>query len=597
VTNYTDYTLFRRLIQQARPFWLHISGIFLLGLMGTPLMLLGPVPLKIAVDSVVGSDPMPGFLDAVLPGRATSTNIRILGMAAGLQVLVVLFSQLHELGGYVLRARAGEGLVLDFRSRLFRHVQRLSLLFHDTRGTADSLYRVQYDAPSIREIMINNVISLFSAAVMLIVTVYIITRIDWQLAMVAMGVSPFLFVLSWTYSQRIRPRYRDVRRLESSALEIVQEVLANFRVVKAFGREDSEQERFVDHSGVGVRERIRLALAEGSYGLLINMTTAIGTALVLFIGIRNVQSGVLTLGELLMVISYVAQLYAPLRTISRQVGTLQSSLASAERAFELLDEVPDVVERPHARGLKRGAGEIEFRNVSFTYRNDSRVLRDVSFRILPGTSLGIAGRTGAGKTTLVSLVTRFYDPNAGQILLDGVDLRDYKLADLRNQFAIVLQEPVLFSTSIAENIGYARPQAEHEEIMAAAQAANIHEFIIGLADGYDTLVGERGMRLSGGERQRVALARAFLKDAPILVLDEPTSSVDMDTEAGIIEAMKRLMVRRTTLMIAHRPSTLAVCDARIEIDEGIVISMTGSIEIGKISPTGYQVIRGPEKHR
>lgn len=596
MTNYTDSTLFRRLVEQARPFWLHIIGIFLLGLMATPLMLLGPVALKIAVDSVVGSDPLPGFLDALLPGWATSSNMRILGVAAGLQVLVVLLSQLHELGGYVLRARAGEGLILDFRSRLFRHVQRLSLLFHDTRGTADSLYRVQYDAPSIREIMINNVISLFSSAVMLVVTVYIITRIDWQLALVAMGVSPFLFVLSRTYTQRVRPRYRDVRGLESSALEIVQEVLANFRVVKAFGREDSEQERFVDHSGVGVRARIRLAIAEGSFGLLINMTTAIGTALVLFIGIRNVQSGVLTLGELLMVIAYVAQLYNPLRTISRQVGTLQSALASAERAFELLDEVPDVVERPHARGLKRGAGEIEFRDVSFTYREDSRVLRDVSFLIRPGTSLGIAGRTGAGKTTLVSLVTRFYDPNAGQILLDGVDLRDYKLADLRNQFAIVLQEPVLFSTSIAENIGYARPHAEHQEIMAAAQAANIHEFIIGLADGYDTLVGERGMRLSGGERQRIALARAFLKDAPILVLDEPTSSVDMDTEAGIMEAMKRLMERRTTLMIAHRPSTLAVCDARIEIEEGIVISATGSVQIGNVSPTGHNVIRAPQQH-
>ena len=341
--------------------------------MATPLMLLGPVPLKIAVDSVVGSDPVPGFLNVLLPGWATNSNIRILAMAAGLQVLVVLLSQLHELGGYVLRARAGEGLVLDFRSRLFRHVQRLSLPFHDTRGTADSLYRVQYDAPSIREIMINNVISLFSAAVMLVVTVYIIIRIDWQLALVAMAVSPFLFILSRAYSLRMRPRYRDVRKLESSmwwnALEIVQEVLANFRVVKAFGREDSEQERFVDHSGVGVRARIRLALAEGSYGLLINMTTAIGTALVLFIGIRNVQSGVLTLGELLMVIAYVAQLHNPLRTISRQVGTLQSSLASAERAFELLDEVPDVVERPHARELKRGTGEIEFRDVSFTYRD------------------------------------------------------------------------------------------------------------------------------------------------------------------------------------------------------------------------------------
>ena len=575
---YTDTWLFSRLLRQAKPYWPHIAGIFLLGLLATPLMLLAPLPLKIAVDSVVGSSPLPGFMEPVTPDWLSDSTIRLLGLAAGLQVVVVLFSQLHELCGHVLRARAGEGMMLEFRSALFRHVQRLSLLFHDTRGTADSLYRIQYDAPAIRDITVNSIISLLSAAVMLVATLVVITRLDWQLALVALVVCPFLFVFARTYNLRMRPRYREVRGMESSALQVVQEVLTAFRVVKAFGREDREQERFVAQSQIGVRARIRLSFAEGTFGLLVNLTTAIGTAAVLFIGIRNVQAGVLSLGELLMVLAYLTQLYNPLRTISRQVANLQSSLASAERAFQLLDEMPDVTDRPSARSLKRAAGELRFSGVTFAYGENTPVLQDVSFCIAPGTRLGIEGRTGAGKSTLVSLASRFYDPGDGEILLDGVDLRDYKLADLRNQMAIVLQDPVLFSTSIAENIGYGHPGAEFSQIVEAARAANVHEFIAALPDEYDTAVGERGMMLSGGERQRIALARAFLKDAPILILDEPTSSVDMTTEAGIMEAMERLMVGRTTLMIAHRISTLDICDARVELEHGRIISASGNVD-------------------
>lgn len=566
-------------------------GIFLLGLVSTPLTLLNPLPLKVVVDSVLGQAPLPGFLDALLPQGATHSSLRLLAVAAALQVLIVLLAQLHEMADYVLRTRAGEGMTLAFRSRLFRHVQRLSFLFHDTRGTADSLYRIQYDAPSIREVMIGSLVSLVSSSVLLVATIYIILRIHWQLALVALAVSPFLFLWARLYNLRMRRRYRAARDLESNALQVVQEVLAAFRVVKAFGREDSEQERFVRRSREGVRARIGLAVAEGLFGLVVNLTTAIGTALVLYIGVRNVQSGAMTLGEMLVVLAYVAQLYSPLRTISRQAATLQSSLASAQRSFELLDEAPDVQDRPGARPLGRAAGAIEFRGVTFAYGNNGRVLDDVSFRVAPGTRLGIAGRTGAGKTTLVSLVTRFYDPTEGQVLLDGVDLRDYRLEALRDQFAIVLQEPVLFSTTIAENIAYARPGASHEEIVAAARAANVHDFIASLPHGYETLVGERGMRLSGGERQRIALARAFLKDAPILVLDEPTSSVDVATEAGIMEAMERLMAGRTTLMIAHRLSTLEVCDAWVEVENGRIVRASGNVEVPGLSRPGPARLR------
>jgi ATP-binding cassette subfamily B protein len=277
--------------------------------------------------------------------------------------------------------------------------------------------------------------------------------------------------------------------------------------------------------------------------------------------------------------AYLTQLYGPLAAIGDKIIGLQSYVASIKRAFELLDEVPDVAERPHARTLKRADGAVEFHGVGFAYDSQNPVLDDISFAIPAGTRLGIAGRTGAGKSTLVSLLMRFYDPSAGQIFLDGVDLRDYKLADLRHQFAIVLQESVLFSTSIAENIAYGRPGASFQDIVEAAKVANAHDFISALPDGYDTLVGERGMRMSGGERQRIALARAFLKDAPILILDEPTSAIDVATEALIMEAMQRVMAGRTTLMIAHRLSTLDVCDARIVIEHGRLVEATGNIHM------------------
>jgi ATP-binding cassette subfamily B protein len=348
----------------------------------------------------------------------------------------------------------------------------------------------------------------------------------------------------------------------------VQEVLSVLRVVKAFGQEDREQDRFLTHSRAGVRARLRLLLAEGGYGLLINLTTAAGTAAVLFIGVTHVRSGQLTLGDLLLVLGYLAQLYDPLKTISRKAANMQSHLAGAERAFALLDQQAEVEDRPDARPLARAAGALAFHNVSFSYDEDRPVLRDVSFAVEPGTRLGVVGVTGAGKTTLLNLLTRFYDPTRGQVLLDGHDVRSYRLADLRNQFAVVLQDAVLFSASVAENIAYARPGATQAEIEAAARAAHVHDFIAQLPLGYDTLVGERGMRLSGGERQRIALARAFLKDAPILLLDEPTSAVDAQTEAGILEAMERLMHGRTTILITHRQHPLSACDTVLVLDEG-----------------------------
>jgi ATP-binding cassette subfamily B protein len=572
----TDLALYRRLLRQVRPYRAHLVGIFLLNLFSIPLTLLTPLPLRLAVDQVLGARPLPGLLEALLPAGARA-GTALLAVAVALAVAIAVLSQLQSIAGSLLSTYTSEKLVLGFRAQLFGHAQRLSLAYHDSRGTSDSTYRIQYDATALPSIAVEGVIPLVTAAGTVAGMVYLTIQIDWQLALVALTVAPILFLTSWAYRPRLRSQSRAVKKLESSALAVVQEVLTALRVVKAFGQEARERDRLVRCSREGMGARLRLLLIEGGFGSVISLTTAAGAAAVLFLGTRHVQSGVLTLGQLLQVMVYLTQLYAPLKTLSRKATSLQSHLASAERAFALLDEAPDVAERSHARPLVRAAGAVTCRHVSFAYGADPPVLRDIAFEVGPGTRVGIAGMTGAGKTTLVNLLTRFYDPTEGHILLDGVDLRDYRLADLRNQFAIVLQDSVLFSTSIAENIAYARPGASEEEIIQAAKAANAHDFIARLPQGYQTPVGERGMRLSGGERQRLALARAFLKDAPLLILDEPTSSVDIRTESVILEAMERLMRGRTTFLIAHRLSTMEHCDLLLCIEGGRLVDVRADV--------------------
>jgi ATP-binding cassette subfamily B protein len=394
-----------------------------------------------------------------------------------------------------------------------------------------------------------------------------------------------LFLLTGYYQGRMRDSWASLKKLESKAMSIVQEILTSIRVIKAYGQEDREQDRFMSQSLRGLRQHIRVSCLGAGFNLLIGSTIAAGTASILVLGVRHVLDGTLSLGQLLLIMAYVGELFKPLQEISKTIADLQSSFASAERVFTLLDEAPDVIEKPDARGIAACEGRIDFRNVSFAYEGDNLALEGVSFEIRPGRKVGISGPTGAGKSTIINLLMRFYDPAAGDIFLDGVNLKDYRIRDLRNQFAIVLQEPVLFSGTIAANIAYADPSASREAVVAAARAAHAHEFITNLPMGYETQVGERGMKLSGGERQRLTLARAFLKNAPIMIFDEPTSSVDARTESLIIDAMERLMKDRTAIMIAHRMSTLASCDLRLSIEDGRVtaIENNGAAAAGRLS--------------
>jgi ATP-binding cassette subfamily B protein len=570
---YGDLQLVGRAALQARPYWPHLGGVLALSLLSVPLALLGPVGLKIAVDSVIGSHPLPGFLDAVVPAAVANSDDAVLLLAGALIVAVAVLGRLLGIARGMLGAYTGERLVLDFRTRLFERLQRLSLSYHDRTGSADAIYRVQYDASAIQPLLMSGLAPLVTAMVMVVALLYVTFRIDWQLGLIALSLGPVLGVVAHSHRRRLRSRSREVKELETGALSVVQEALSAMRVVKAFGQEDREQDRFAHSSGEGMHARLRLTLLSERLSALVGVMTALGTATVLVVGVRHVQASVITLGDLLLVMAYLSQLYSPLKTVSERPARIQKTLASLERVVSVLDETPEVAERPRARPLSRAGGQVVFRNVCFSYDRRHPAVRDVSFEVEPGTRVGISGQTGAGKSTLASLMVRFYDPASGAILLDGVDLRDYRLADLRKQFAIVLQEPILFATSIAENIAYGRPDAGLREIERAAAAANVHDFIASLPDGYRTAVGERGVRLSGGERQRISLARALLKDAPILVLDEPTSSVDMGTEAVILEAIDRMARGRTTFLIAHRPSALENCDLHLEMDGGRLVAI------------------------
>jgi len=563
-------------LRESSSCWPHLLAIAFLSLLSLPLTLLYPLPLKMVVDNVLGSEPLPSWLvrthaSSVLPASALELTILVL-------LGIALLANLQGLASWWLQTYTGEKLVWDFRARLLNHVQRLPLVFHDHYGANDSVYRIQHDAPSIQYVTIQGLVPLLTACFTLIGMVAVTARIDPVLAGVALLITPALFLLSVACGRIVRKRSQEIKGLDSSAMSVIQEVIGSIRVIKAFGQESREHRRFVRRSGERMSQQVKLALQQALFSSLIGLTIAAGTAATLYIGVHHVRAGGLTTGSLLMIMAYVAQVYQPLQMLSTKITELQAWFVSLERALVLLEQPPEIEESPQALPILRARGDLEFRSVSFFYNDTGRGLQDVSFRIPAGSRVGIVGQTGAGKTTLLNLLMRFYDVSSGEVMLDGVNLREYRIADLRRQFSVVLQDPVLFAASIAENIAYGKPDASDIEIVEAAKAASSHTFIMNLPDGYETQVGERGSRMSGGERQRISLARAFLRNSSILILDEPTSSVDVHTEAAIMEATEKLIRGRTTFMIAHRLSTLKSCDLILELKDGRLAEVRSSLD-------------------
>ena len=577
-----DRMLWKRLAALARQNWPQLTGILLLSFLSTPLGLLMPLPLKIAIDSVVGKQALPNWLRVMTPAAVESSKRDQLFIAGGLLLAIAVLASLQSLASWLLQTYTGEKLVHDLRAQLLWHVQRVSLAFHDRRGPTDTSYRIQHDAPSIQNILIQGLVPIVTSAVGFVAMLLVTARISQRLAAISLVLSPVLFLLARHSSRKVRAGYDEVKQLDSSAMLVMHEALASLRAVKAFGQEGYEDELFRRKSRMRMKEQVHLASIQASFHVLVGVTIAIGTSAALVVGVSQVMAGKITVGELLLVMAYMAQLYEPLRTISGKIPELQSSIVSAQRAFSLLDECPETADSPDAISTRQVEGHIEFQHVDFQYTQGRRVLEDITFKIPAGACVGIVGPSGSGKSTLINLLTRFYEPVSGQVLLDGLELRHYKLADLRSQFSIVMQEPMLFSTTIAGNIAYARPNASRADIVAAAKKANAHDFIEKLPMGYDSLIGEGASRLSGGERQRIAIARAFLKDSPLVIMDEPTSAVDVQTEGKIMEAIEKLMRARTTIMIAHRLSTLEKCDIVLVMRDGRLNMITNSLDEAKL---------------
>jgi ATP-binding cassette, subfamily B, bacterial len=519
------------------------------------------------IDSVARHGPLPPIARDLLPQGHRYWELIILVAAAFFLTVVG-----HALTVWqtALDVAIDQRMVLDFRSDLFRHSQRLSLAFHDSRRTGELMSRINYAAASVGTVVM--AFPPMLQAVLSLVGMFTISLlIQWQLALISLIVVPLLYYAAGLYGKRVTPRLERVQKLEWQSLSIVHEAMAMLRVIVSFGREPYEYRRFREQGETAVGERIKLTVRQTAFTLVVSTITAAGHAAVFGYGFYLVFQGRLDVGRLIVVLAYVSAVYQPLEQISGSVGLLHTELIQLRSSFQLLDTVPEVVEDPSPVELGDSTGAVTFEDVSFSYQGRRDTLHEVTFRAEPGERIAIVGPTGAGKTTLMSLLIRFYDPKAGRILLDGVDLRRLSLASLRAQISVVLQEPLLFSGTIAENLRYGRLDATDDDIVHAAQLASAHEFIEGLPQGYETLLGERGAQLSGGERQRLCVARAFVKDAPILILDEPTSSIDSKTEAVILDSLDRLMVGRTSFVIAHRLSTIRDVDRIVVVDHGRVV--------------------------
>jgi ATP-binding cassette subfamily B protein/subfamily B ATP-binding cassette protein MsbA len=551
-----------------RPYRRTLLAVLALTILAALFGLAEPWPLAIILSDVLQQQKTSGVVQSVFGSEPTVWVILVTMVVA--RFLIIAVGNAFTVLNHYLGSKMEQNMVLDLRSDLFAHAQRLSLTFHDERQTGALMSQINTQAAAVGNIVMV-VPPIVESLLTLVGMLVIATLIDWQLAALSLIVIPLLYWSFGLYGRRIVPRLQRVQSLEWRSLSIVHESMAMLRVIVTFGREDHEHRRFREQGQTAVDERVKLTVSQSLYTLGVQTTTAAGISLVLGVGAWHVLEGTISLGELIVMITYISSVYQPLEQLSMTVGTVHEQLVQFNASLDLLDTEPEVTEKPDAVELGRARGRVTAQGVSFTYSGRKATLSDISFHARPGERVAIVGHTGAGKSTLMSLLIRFYDPRSGRIELDGVDLRDLTLKSLRDQISVVLQEPLLFSGTIEDNIRYGKLAATEEEVVEAARAANADDFISGLPGGYGTIIGERGAQLSGGERQRICVARAFLKDAPILILDEPTSSIDSKTERVILDALDDLMEGRTSFMIAHRLSTVRHADQILVVSGGRIV--------------------------
>jgi ATP-binding cassette, subfamily B, bacterial len=533
--------------------------------------LLKPWPLKIIIDHVLSKKPVPwGFAQ-------TWSAEGLLFFACSSLILIYLFSGgLRVLNDYNT-ILIGQRMVNDLRRDLYSHIQRLSLSFHNRQKIGDLMYRVTADTLGIQTLTMNGIFAVLSASLLLLGMFVVMLTLDWYLTLLALVVCPALFLAIALLDKKMTSAATHARQKESLVYSVVQRTLSGIRVIQAFTKEEDEKRRFLEASTESLQADLRLYNLQNFYYAIVNVTIAAGTAAVLWLGAKHVLSGDLSVGEMVVFTSYLASLYTPLINIFQTYGLVQKAKAGVDRTFEIL-ETEQSLPQGHKVFSHPAKGEISFENVSFAY-DTQPILKKIDLQVAPGQKIAIVGPTGAGKSTLMSLLPRFYDPQTGCVKIDGINIAEFQLKSLRRQIAMVLQPPVIFPVSIRDNIAYGRSEASMDEVIAAARVAHMHDCILQFPQGYDTVVGEQGCTLSEGQKLRLTIARGILLNAPILILDEPTSSVDSETEAVIMEGLERLMAGRTTFIIAHRLSTVRQADLILVIRDGQVVEQGSFTEL------------------
>jgi ATP-binding cassette, subfamily B, bacterial len=533
--------------------------------------LLQPWPLKLVLDDVLRSRETHGWVMRLIHRLVGTDKMAVLEFACAAVLGIAVLDAICSYGEKYLTTSVSQWVSYDLRLTIYAHVQKLSLAFHDQKRTGDLISRVTDDIEAIQSFIMNGLLGVLINAMTLLGMIGVMFYLNWKFTLIALSVVPILFAMVYTYTRRIKAASREVRKKEGEITSVVEEVLSSIRVVKAFAREDYEVHRLEKESLEALEISLRARSLKAKLTPLVGIIVAVGTGLVLWFGAQLVMTGALSAGGLVVFILYLGKMYKPMQEISKMADTYSKAAVGYERIQEILQTHIEVKDSPRARNAPRFKGDIVFENVSFSYNEETPVLKDVSLDIKAGQVSALVGPTGAGKTSIISLIPRFYDTDSGVIKIDGIDIKTLKQKSLRNQMSFVLQETLLFHAPVWQNIAYGKPNCTRAEIMKAADLANATEFIEKLLDGFDTVLGERGMNLSGGQRQRIAIARAVIRNTPILILDEPTSGLDSASEKLVFEALDRLMAGKTVVVIAHRLSTIQKADVIFVIKDGEVV--------------------------